>query len=78
MIGVILSGISTFFDEIANTKGKAAVSGRQQSVYTMGFLQGLGGILFYIGIIALFPKSFIFFYLLLTILHRMIEFILYI
>ncbi len=60
MIGVILTAIGTFFEEIATTKGKAAVSGHQQSVYTMGFLQMLGGVLLY-GVIILFsPDTFVF------------------
>lgn len=48
MLGVILSSIGTFFSEISDSIGKTRVAAGQQSLYTFGVLQLLGGWLMFL------------------------------
>lgn len=47
MIGVILSSIATFFDEISSSIGKNKVNNHEESAYTMGFLCLIWGAIFF-------------------------------
>ena len=50
MFGIIITGIATFFEEMATAIGKYEISERKESVYTMGFLNMFWGTLIFFGI----------------------------
>src|SRR3989344_9678468 len=60
MFGIIITGIATFFDEIATAIGKYEVAERKESVYTMGFLNMFWGALIFFGIAFFIRKTFAF------------------
>ena len=60
MFGIIITGIATFFDEIATAIGKYEVAERKESVYTMGFLNMFWGALIFFGIALFIRKTFAF------------------
>jgi len=59
MLGVLLSSIATFFDEISLSIGKAKADQKQISVYSFGFLNNLFVFLFFL-IIILVKQKFVF------------------
>lgn len=60
MWGIILTAIGTFLEEISTLIGKAKVAARQESIYTMGFLQLLGMVILWGTLIVITPAQFIF------------------
>ena len=59
MFGIILSGFSALFHEIATAIGKYEVGARKESVFTMGFLNYVWALLFFVVLIFL-RDSFVF------------------
>ena len=57
MLGVPLSILATFFEEISSSIGKAAVQLRQESVYAMGFLDMSWGAVFFLILAIFFPHG---------------------
>ena len=60
MFGIIITGIATFFEEMATAIGKYEISERKESVYTMGFLNMFWGTLIFFGIAFFIRKTFSF------------------
>lgn len=60
MFGVLLTSISTFFQEISASIGKDGVARKMQSVYTMGFLNSFWTILIFVFLIAVAGQKFVF------------------
>jgi len=59
MIGILLTTIGTFLDEISSTAGQWNINHRKESLYTFGFLNLFWALLFFI-ILAIVRQSFVF------------------
>ena len=59
MIGIAITAIGTFFEEIATTIGKKEIHDKKETVYTMAFLYLFWGTFWFLGVI-LFKGEFIF------------------
>lgn len=59
MIGIAITAIGTFFEEISTTIGKKEVKEKKETVYTMAFLYLFWGTFWFLGII-LFKGEFLF------------------
>ncbi|MEK7192482.1 MAG: hypothetical protein AAB646_03140, partial [Patescibacteria group bacterium] len=60
MLGFLMVLAGTFFEEIGTSIGKTKVSEKKESVYTMGFLNMLWGVLIFLVIAFLIKKNFVF------------------
>ncbi len=59
MFGVLLIAAATFLEEIGSSFGKIKISHKEVSIYTIGFLNFMWGIVF-LGIIAIWQGAFVF------------------
>lgn len=60
MLGVILTSIGTLFEEISAAIGKTKVNNHEESLYTMGFLQLIWALIFFVIIGAVRQNEFVF------------------
>jgi hypothetical protein len=60
MFGVLLAGIGSFFEELSGSIGKWQVERKRESVYTMGFLNVIWVLAFYMLFVAADPRRFVF------------------